>query len=52
MLSFISRQLNKKISAIELFPVRGKQKNGSQNSFTTQTCIKKFFNHVYNAKAR
>ena len=43
MLSFISRQSNKKISVTELFPVRGKQKNTSSNNFTTQTCVQKYF---------
>ena len=50
MLSFISRQSNKPISVIEVFPVRGKQKNASSNNFTTQTCVQKFFGHVHNAK--
>ena len=44
-LSFISWQLNKKISLIKLFPVRGKQENASSNNFTTQTqnVLKWFF---------
>ena len=46
MLSFISRQSNKKISVIELFPIREKQKNASSNNFTTQTKVKKNFDHV------
>ena len=41
LISFKSRQSNKKISVNKLFPVRGKQKNGSLNNFTTQTCVKK-----------
>ena len=51
MLSFISRQSNKNMSVIELFPVRGKQ-NASSNNFITKTCVKNFFDHLYNAKAR
>ena len=50
MLSFISRQSNKTISVIEVFPVRGKQKNASSNNFTTQTYVQKIFGHVHNAK--
>ena len=50
MLSFMSRQSNKKISVIEVFPVRGKQKNASSNNFTTQTRVQKIFGHVCNAK--
>ena len=41
MISFISRQSNIKTSVIELFHVKGKQKDVSSNSFTTQTCVKK-----------
>ena len=52
MLSFIARQSNKKISVIELFAVRGKQKKAWSNNFTTETCVKKVFDHVYNARAR
>ena len=51
MLSFISRQLNKNISFIKLFPVRGKQNNTSSNDFVTQTSAKNFFDHKHNAKA-
>ena len=39
MLSFIYKQSLKQISLIELFPIRGKQKNASLNNSTTQTCI-------------
>ena len=35
MLSFMSRQSNKRISVIELFPAREKQKNFSLNNFRT-----------------
>ena len=52
MLSFISRQSNKRISVTELFPVREKQKNPSLNNFRTQTCVKKIFHYICNAKAR
>ena len=52
MLSFISRQLKKKRQVIKLFFVRRKQENASQNNFTTQTCVKIHFDHVFNAKAR
>ena len=51
MLSFISRQPNKKVKVIDLFLVRWKQMNTTLNTFTTQTCAKKIFDHVYNAKA-
>ena len=47
---FILRQSNKKIRIIKLSPGRGKQKV-TQNHGTTQTCIKNFFVHAYNAKA-
>ena len=50
MLSFIFRQSNQNISAIELFPVRRKQKYTSSNNFTTQTCVKKIYDHLHNAK--
>ena len=39
ILSFISRQPNKKISVIKLFPVTGNQKNVTSNNFTTHTCV-------------
>ena len=42
----------KKRQVIKLFFVRRKQENASQNNFTTQTCVKIHFDHVFNAKAR
>ena len=51
MLSFISRQSNKKISVIELFPVRGKQKNTSSNNFhKTNKHWKIVFDHMQMSK--
>ena len=50
MRSFASGQSNKNISVTELFSVREKQ-NASSDNFTTHTCVKTFFDHVYNAKA-
>ena len=40
----------KNVSVTKLFPIQGKQMSASSNNFTTQTCVKNFFDHIYNDK--
>ena len=50
MLSFVSRQSNKKISVIELFPVREENKRTPHQIISQHKCVKVFLDHVYNAR--